>query len=244
MSHDKPHKGNKMRATQPRRRVIIATPVKDLYSGISPYYTESLVRTIKLAEANNIDVFPLFHDDALIQRARNYLLSLAHENAVDDLVWIDSDIGFEPEHFFRLLSHPVDVVGGCYPKRSENEDYPVRIEGNKIEVDKKTGLLLIDGIGTGFLRFSKTAIKALWESSKPYKDNGKNGRWAFEISEENGELVGEDIGICHKLKRLGFNIYLDASINCLHIGPKAFRGNFAAFLSKMMPTEIQTQCEK
>ena len=219
-------------ATTPKRQVIIATPVKDLYCGISPLFNESLTPTIKLGEARGIEIFPLYQDDAMLQRARNYLLSLAVQHQVDDLIWIDADIGWNPEDFFKLLDYPVDVVGGIYPKRSDTEEYPLQVQGNRIPIDQRTGLLEVSGLGTGFLRFSKNAYLALWNSSREYKDKGNIARWAFEILDENGELIGEDIFACHKLLKLGFKVYLDGNINCAHVGPKIHRGNFIEYLKK------------
>lgn len=63
----------------------------------------------------------LQHGESLITRARN--------NAVADflrrpewthLVWIDSDIGFSNEAFYRLLLSGHDIAAGIYPLKREN----------------------------------------------------------------------------------------------------------------------------
>ena len=215
-----------------RRRVAIATPVKNIYAAISPLYNESLADTIKIGQANNIDIFPLYQDDSLIQRARNYLMSIVVKFNLDDLVWIDADMGWNPKDFFKLLSCPVDVVGGTYRKGTMEEAYTVQVYGDTIKTDPKIGLLIVDGLGTGFLRFSKQAFMALWDASKPYTDGKNSSRWCFELTDENGELAGEDIGVCHKLEKLGFKIYLDPNIVLAHVRPFIFKGSFADWLKK------------
>ena len=95
---------------------MIGTPSYDGKVEVS--YTSSLFYTTKAAEKRNIELFPLWVSfDALIQRARNDTLQLAYESGVDDLVWIDQDIEWTPSQFMKLLDHPVDVVGGTYPKK-------------------------------------------------------------------------------------------------------------------------------
>ena len=40
----------------------------------------------------------------------------------DYIMWIDSDMVFEPENFFKLIDHDKDVVSGIY-KMSDNVNY-------------------------------------------------------------------------------------------------------------------------
>lgn len=219
------------------RRVIIATPVA-ADGSLSIYYVDSLINSFRLAASQNIELYPIYMaNDVLIQRARNDLIAIAIEAQVDDLIWIDSDIQWEPEWLFRLLSYPVDVVGGTYPKKSDDEQYPVQVLGKSIPVHQKTGLLEVDGLGTGFLRLSRKALQALWENSRPYTSNGKSGRWICEVLiGDDGEVVGEDIVLCRKLQALGYKIYLDAEMTCTHVGQKRYAGNFAAFLQRNYQT--------
>ena len=216
------------------RRVIIATPVA-ADGSVSIYYVDSLINSFRLAASQNVELYPIYMaNDVLIQRARNDLIALAIEAQVDDLIWIDSDIQWEPDWLFRLLSYPMDVVGGTYPKKSDDEQYPVQIMGKTIPIDQKTGLLEVDGLGTGFLRLTKKALQALWESSRPYTSNGKAGRWICEVLVgEDGEVIGEDIVLCHKLHALGYKIYLDAGMTCAHVGQKRYAGDFSEYLKKL-----------
>lgn len=215
----------------PSRRVMIATPVA-ADASVSIYYVDSLISSFRLAASQNVELYPIYMaNDVLIQRARNDLIAIAVEAQVDDLIWIDSDIQWQPEWLFKLLSYPVDVVGGTYPKKSDDEQYPVQALRKAIPIDQKTGLLEVDGLGTGFLRLSRKALMDLWENCRPYTSNGKAGRWICEvIVGDDGEVVGEDVVLCHKLQAIGYKIYLDAGMTCAHIGQKRYVGNFAAFL--------------
>lgn len=205
---------------------MIGTPCYD--GRLDVWYTNSLVNTIKVAAKHNVEIIPIWVSfDALIQRARNDTMQLAIEQNVDDLIWIDSDIEWEPEWFYRLLDHDVDIVGGTYPKKSDKEEYVLR-QVVKRPIDVNTKLLEVDGLGTGFVRLSKHALKFLWENSQPYNDpkDNKERRMIFNVIIKNGDMVSEDISMFMNLQDAGFKIYLDTTICCNHTGPKKFVGNF------------------
>lgn len=227
-------KGGRAPAPQKPRRVMIATPVA-ADGSLSIYYVDSLISSFRAAATRNIELYPVYMaNDVLIQRARNDLIAIAIEAKVDDLVWIDSDIQWDPEWLFRLLSWPVDVVGMTYPKKSDMEQYPVQVLGKTIPVDQKTGLLEVSALGTGFLRMSLRALQALWDTNLPYTSNGKTGRWICEVVVgEDGEVIGEDVVLCHKLAEAGIKTYLDPSATCAHIGQKRYTGDFQRWLNRM-----------
>lgn len=209
---------------------MIGTPCYD--GKVDCLFADSLVNTLKLAGRTNICPVYMPHE-ALIQRARNDLLKLAVQAQVDDLVFIDSDQQWKPEWFFRLLSHPVDVVGGAVRKKSDAESYNVRSEKFPIPVDPETGLLIVDGVGTGFLRLSKRAIQAIWEASPEYRDGSKTSRMAFDVQLIDGHLNSEDTVFCRSLTKLGFPIHVDPQITCSHVGSKTWSGDFPSYLKRL-----------
>ena len=128
-----------------KRRVLIGTPCYD--GSVDVWYTHSLVNTIKIADQMNIEVLPIWLSyDALIQRARNDLIALVREMDCDDIIFIDADIEWNPEHFYRLLNYPVDVVGGTYPKKGDTEMYVGKILQPYADRDPVTGLLEVQGL--------------------------------------------------------------------------------------------------
>lgn len=217
------------------RKVIIGTPCYD--GRLDVWYTHSLMNTIKESYNHDVEITPMWVSfDALLQRARNDTIHIALEQDYDDLVWIDSDIEWNPSDFFKLLNYPVDIVGGTYPKKSSIEEYVVR-QLSRRPVDKDTGLLEVDGLGTGFVKMSKKAMQYLWDCSTPYidpKDN-KERRMIFDVVINNHGLVSEDIHAFNKLVDGGFKIWLDPTITCNHSGPKKFTGNFLQWYINSQP---------
>ena len=211
------------------RKVLIATPAHD--GRLDVWYTTSLVNSVRIAQEQGIFLHPVFMSyDALVQRARNDLLRLAVEGGYDDIVWIDADLEWNPMWVMALLESEKDVIGGTYRKKTDDAElYTVKTKS--LEADD--GLVKVDGLGTGFIRLSKKAFTALWESGTPYTNEGKEGRWVFDVKIVDGQLVSEDNVMCAKLQELGFDVWLDPHMTCCHIGTKKFYGNFEDFAQRL-----------
>ncbi len=230
------------RMMQKKRRVLIGTPCYD--GKIDVWYSHSLINTVKLADQMNVEILPIYLSyDALIQRARNDLIALVREIDCDDIIFIDSDIEWNPEHFYRLLNYPVDVVGGTYPKKGDTEIYVGKVLNPTAPRDPITGLMSVEGLGTGFLRLSRHAVDTIWDASPTYeeKDQGKKRRWIFNVVVDNNDIISEDIWMCRRLIELGFKIWLDPTITCNHVGMKKYTGNFESWLQRTFnQTPVQT----
>jgi hypothetical protein len=212
------------------RKVLIATPT---YTGdVNMKYTIALLNTMRQAMLRGFDLQVCYTaGDALVQKSRNYLLTCALNNGCDDLIFIDDDIEWDPEWIFKMLDYPVDVVGGVYRKKIDDaEVYAVRLV-EPIQGDSRTGLMKVEGLATGFLRLSRKAFVSLWASSEPYT-NGmvKNERMVFDLQIENQILFSEDYVMSNKLSKLGFELWIDPRMCCVHTGPKPFVGHFIKWL--------------
>lgn len=214
---------------------MIGTPCYD--GRLDVWYTNSLIETFKISKEKNIEITPIWVSfDALIQRARNDTIQIARDGDFDDLIWIDSDIEWQADWFYKLLDYDLDVVGATYPKKSDKEEYVLK-QSKKSNFYKDTTLVEVDGLGTGFARMSKKAINYLWDSSDSYidtKDN-KERRMICDVQLIDKQMYSEDIVMFMKLKQGGFKIYLDTSMTCNHIGPKKFTGNFSNYYRNITP---------
>lgn len=214
------------------RKVLIGTPA---HTGqVDVFYANSLCESIRLCMKVGVELRQVFLSfDSIIQNARNDLVTLALKSGVDDLIFIDADQEWEPEWILRLLNHPVDCVGAAVRKKGDVELYNVRSSTFNIPVDLKTGLLMVDALGCGFLRYSRKALQVLWDSSEKYHVMGRGeSAWVFDIRPVNGVLVGEDTMVSMKLKEHGIQTYLDPAINPPHIGTRKYVGDFANWLKR------------
>jgi hypothetical protein len=104
-----------------KRKIFVATP---MYGGVcGGQYTKSSVDLSALAAQYGMDVrfFYLFNE-SLITRARNYLVDEFLRSDCTHLMFIDSDIGFDPNDVIALSviaseGTDKDIVCGPYPKK-------------------------------------------------------------------------------------------------------------------------------
>ena len=212
------------------RKVLIATPAYD--GRLDVWYTNALVNTIRVAQANNIYVHPVFMSyDALIQRARNDLFALAVEGEYDDMIFIDSDMEWHPMWIMELLERKEDVVGGT--ARKKTDDAEIYVAKTSDLTVHENGLIKCDGLGTGFVKLSREAFTALWEISPEYTNEGKTRRMICDVQVVDGQLYSEDTVLFKKLNELGFDCWLDPKMTCAHIGTKKFYGDIQAYLDRI-----------
>ena len=209
------------------KRVMLGTPTYD--GNLSAFYVNSLIETLKIAENYEVEILPLFICyDALVQRARNDIVKAAIEAEVDNLVFIDADIMWGPEDFFKLLNHKLDVVGGVYPKKSDKPAFNMKVLSPNIEI--KDDLMEVECVGTGMLCISSTALELLWANSEEYHNGDRTSRMVFDIQVVEGELVSEDNIFCHKWRALGRQVWIDPYVQCNHVGVKVYGHNFMHYL--------------
>jgi len=198
------------------KTVMIGTPA---YNGtVDVRYANALTQTIKMTPLD-MYIFPAFLPyEALLQRARNNLCKTALEKKVDELVFIDADIFWKPEDFFRLLSHQLDIIGGVCLQKKDTGSVCYLAKGTPDE----NGIQEVEWTGCGFLKISSNALRKLWDISKKYTDKSSTTSSIFEISYENDELNSEDTTMCHKWKSLQGKIFIDTKIICGHTGTKIY----------------------
>jgi hypothetical protein len=215
------------------RRVLIGTPSYD--GRIDVWFANSLLSTVKMSYEKDVYVHAIYVSyDSLVQRARNSLFKLALEGGYDDLFFIDSDVEWEPEWFYRMLERPEPIVGAALVKKSdEKEGYTIKLLDTNLKWSADNKLIEVDGLGTGFMKISRFALEKLWEISEPYKtDEGDEQRMICDLIVKDGVLISEDYIICKKWQSLGYKVWIDPTITINHIGIKKFKGDFNSFIKK------------
>src|SRR5580700_10877529 len=100
----------------PNVNLVVATPC---FGGqISVVYAASLMKLQKLVRSyRDFNIKMLFKDgDALITRARASLVAqFLDDPSATHLLFIDADIGFEPNQVLRLINCGADVCAAVYP---------------------------------------------------------------------------------------------------------------------------------
>lgn len=214
------------------KNILIATPSYD--GKVDVWYANALYQTTLAGIQNEVLFRPVFMSyDALVQRSRNDLLAIAVEQEYDGILWIDADIEWHPQWALDVVVADLDVLGLPVIKKSAtSESYNIKCNIEDL-VKNDRGFIKVESVGTGFLYMSRAALSALWNASEPYVHNGQNKRWAFDVRIQDGDIISEDVLVCQKLGSLGFEVFIDPSKTCNHVGQLKFGGDFDSFIERV-----------
>ena len=101
-----------------KKSLFVCTP---MYGGMNHgLYMKSCLDLQGLCMQYGVEVkFSFLFNESLITRARNYLVDeFLHRSTCTHLLFLDSDIHFDPRDVITLLALDKDVIGAPYPKKS------------------------------------------------------------------------------------------------------------------------------
>jgi hypothetical protein len=238
--------------------LVVATPC---FGGqISVHYAASLLRLqAAMRKYGNLNFKVQFKDgDALITRARASLVSqFLDDPAATHLLFIDADIGFEPEQVQRLIQSGADMAAAVYPiKRIDWDRVKTTIEASRpnpaaaslryvLEVDnpdavtEKAGFVKVRYAGTGFLMIRRAALErmcAQYPQLKFKRDHSYDASTASEnryalfecMIADDGTYLSEDFAFCKRWTDMGGEIWADLNSKLTHVGPLAFHGDLSS----------------
>jgi GT2 family glycosyltransferase len=138
----------------------------------------------------------------------------------DYIMWIDSDIVFTPDQFFRLIDADKDIVSGLY-KMQNNTHYATVEEWNHDfflkhgsyqfltpeRISKKKDLFPVAYTGFGWMLMKKGVFESLeypWfqPTWKEYEYKGKQIK----------EFTMEDVAFCDLIQQKGYQIWIDPKV--------------------------------
>jgi hypothetical protein len=192
--------------------------------------------------------------ESLITRGRNTLVSrfLDHPMATH-MLFIDADIGFEPDQVFRMLEFGGDVVAGMYPlklidwasglSRAHSgepvETAALRYVGSPCsgaQAQTRDGFVTADYAGTGFMLIRREVFTRMAEayphlrytachnSAKPSLSPNQYAFFDCMIEPETGDYLSEDYTFCKRWRDIGGEIWLDTQGGLTHVGAYEYVG--------------------
>ncbi|WP_295400228.1 hypothetical protein [uncultured Thiocystis sp.] len=212
----------------PAHHILIGTPAYagmvhlDYLASISEYFRADL--NFSVAAIGN---------ESLITRARNAILSKFHEEMqYTHLLFLDGDVFLSAEGLMRLLAHEVDVIGAAVPLKGFNQRGE-RIFNIGACLGERGGLHEIDRIGTAALMLSRQAVGALVaearEAGRTYGPQLSRGTPlaqvhfdVFQVGVVGGDYLSEDYWVCHRLRQLGYRVFVDPEVATRHQGVTEF----------------------
>jgi len=242
----------------PSCSLIVGTPC---FGGqVTWLYAVSLLKLQKAFTQRDWGLgFLLQAGDALVTRARQTIVChfLDHPQATH-LLFIDADIGFEPEQVFRLLEFDADFTAAVYPVKQINWEFmPAAVQAGRTPLESATlsyvvertaseDLILRNGFvksryaGTGFMMIRRSALESMidhypelrYTHEHQANDPLEGSRWRSALFnsmiDESGHFLSEDFSFCRRWTDMGGEIWVDHTARLEHVGLMVYRGNMAA----------------
>ena len=196
--------------------------------------------------------------ESLIARARNAAAAnFLGQRDCDYMMFIDSDISFEPESFFKLLSSDKDCISGLYPKKYIN-NYKVKLLADKgpellnnyeslctdfaTEIPFSSDVNDIEEVkyaATGFMLFKKRVFNHIVRSLpdigyandidgySSYNNNQFYDFFPCRVNPKSKKYESEDYGFCELYRSIGGKIHINTTCTLTHHGWKGYTGNFS-----------------
>ena len=217
------------------KSVFIALPAYDFK--VSLKLAVSLARFAQQAAAHGIELhIGSICGCSVVSRARNLLAQDLLESKCDYLMFIDSDINFEPEDVFRLMAWGTDpkkgIVAAVPRTRSETKNYIATLdhdENNQLSMNKM-GLVRAKRVATAFMLVRREVFEQMseahpeWSYYDTRSDRMLTAMFDFLVTEEG--YIGEDFLFCDRARELGFEVWVDPTITLGHMGVQEYIGNY------------------
>jgi len=235
-------------------KLFIATPA--FGHQVTTNYANSLLKFVSTPHPT-LAVSSAIHMQsgmALVTQARNNCVAYFLNSECTHFLFIDADIGFEPEAIYRLIEKDVPLCLTPYPVKGYGKDYQLQFivhfpDKDNVRIDKG-GFTEITAGPTGFMMIKREVFEKLAEKYPERKTVNKQlvgnkvetmekGWYTFfETAQdpENGYL-GEDIAFCRLWTNIGGKIYADTQTPLTHFGSHAFHGSLNMMFAKQKPID-------
>ena len=164
--------------------------------------------------------------DSLIPRARNNLAAEFLDSPCSHLLFLDTDLEFNPSDLHKLLKHDLDIVGGVYYQKRYDRRLAV-VNGIEGETLGKDGLIKVRHVGTGMMLIRRevfASIAPLVPSYHTCDDEKKQRRLHefFPIGVHDDYYESEDWAFCRLARQVGIDVWADTSIVAAHHGAAVY----------------------
>ena len=162
-----------------------------------------------------------------IDAARCQIASDALRDGFEELMWIDSDIGFSADDVEKLRSHQLPFTCGLYPKKGPRQFANIFHRGmHYVQFGLGGGPHDIPACGFGFTHTRREVYDAvkrqfdLPECNRSFRTPLVPYFSPMISQDTSGEpwYLNEDFSFCERARQSGFRIIADTTIRLWHIG--------------------------
>jgi len=221
--------------------VYIAMPC---YDSVKINTMLSVIKLVQQLSKSGIKVGINTMKSPLIHQARNYLTSVFLTTKYQYLLFIDSDVEFEPESVLRMLVAKKEIVCTPYRVKAPQLDkhiYTVEFKDPKTIPILPGGLVELEAGPTGLMLIDRSVFEKIIKNHPDLKIKNKATPSAdkshtfyynfFDFGFKDGYATGEDISFCRLATGNDFKIYANTESTTRHHGSWAWEGKFKESLN-------------
>ena len=228
-----------------KNNIFFATPC---YGGmLTDQFFLSMFRMTQTLIQHGINFrITTLRNESLISRARNILTAMFLSSDCTHLMFIDSDIEFQPEDVLRALAYDKPIMAAAYPKKALPIQYAINfkfVDKEKKQVRVENGAVEVLDASTGFFLIKREVIEQMIDAlPELHYRNDSNIDEALHkycyalfdtmIDPVDKRYLSEDYTFCRRWQQLGGQVWLDPNTKLNHIGSYAFEGDVSKIISR------------
>lgn len=183
-----------------------------------------------------------------VSEARNILLTGWYDTVPDatHLLFIDSDMGFDPQVIFDLLTFNEPMVGAIYSKKCLPVQWAASGLGEKFAA-ARGDFMKVAGLGMGCFLIRRDAIDLMLQKMPELSDErmeyhaakhmlGKRIIRAFDPFDNPDDRthgrMSEDLSFCCRWRQCGGEIWASVGHDIDHVGMHSFKANYARHIAE------------
>ena len=198
-------------------RIAIAVPCQDEVKTEFAFSLAAMVNCIHGQQIPGLEALAVMNRrTSVLPDSRNALAEMALKQDFTHMLWIDSDMRFPPDMLQRLLARDVPFVGINASMRRPPYRTTAMLKDRELLVTNKhsTGLEKVERVGMGVVLHEVEVLRRI--KKPPY--------FSFGYVKHKRIHRGEDYYFCEKVRRAGYQIYVDQDVSkdVGHIGEFVF----------------------
>lgn len=233
----------------PLKKVLIVTPC---YGGqVGHLYMHSVIDVMLKGPSRGYRIETYTLTDSLVTRARNNAVAQFLDGTWDYLFWIDADISFDAEQFFRVLDIDRDIAAAAYPLKmlfypaeptqATGQElgyallrYALNLQGDITNIPED-GFVPVFETATGFMCIKRGVLEAMKQTYPQlrYKSDmvglgapdSENHYLFFDTMVHDNRYLSEDYAFCKRVTDMGLTIWMDIRSKLVHSGNYDYKGS-------------------
>lgn len=216
----------------------------------------SILRFQAFCIQNGIKVtFDIMGNESLITRGRSILAQRFLQSGATHLLFIDSDIAFDPVSVLRMIVFDGDVVAGIYAKKAISWDavaatpstspdglkdaslsFNINLPPGQTSHAVQNGFIKVLDAATGFFMVKKETFERIRDAMPDIKavndiPNSKNNVPEYplffdtSIDVDSKRYLSEDYHFCRLVQQQGMDVYVDITATVSHTGSVQYDGD-------------------